>query len=177
MSLQLPPLTLVLGGASSGKSAFAERLVLGTGLAPVYLATAWPGEAETDARIAAHRAARGEGWRTIEAPERADAHIPQPAEACVLFDSVTLWAAANADVPLAELCARLEAGLDGAPGPVVAVSDEIGLGVVPENRAARAFRELLGGLNQWLAARAGLVVAVHAGLPLVLKGSLPEGVA
>jgi adenosylcobinamide kinase/adenosylcobinamide-phosphate guanylyltransferase len=169
-------LSLVIGGASSGKSAFAEALVAGYGAPCVYIATAEAGDAEMAAKIALHRAARGPAWRTVEAPfEPGDALTRlHPGEAA-LVDCVTLWLSnhllAGTDIDAAE--ARLLAGIDAAPGPVVVVSNEVGQGVVPDTALGRRFRSLQGGLNRRLAARARLVVTVIAGLPLVLKGSLP----
>ena len=169
----LPGLTLVLGGAASGKSAFAEGLVAHWPLARTYLATAHPNDDEMQHKIARHVARRGRGWRTIDAPADADRHLAAGAEEVVFFDSVTLWVAANMDAGADALIDRLASGLAARRGPVVAVSDEVGQGIVPDNAPARAFRDTLGRVNQWLATRADLVVMVHAGLPLVLKGRLP----
>jgi adenosylcobinamide kinase/adenosylcobinamide-phosphate guanylyltransferase len=175
--MALDRLSVVLGGAASGKSAFAERLVRAGGGAPVYLATAEARDAEMAAKIAAHRAARGPGWRLVEAPLEPGLALAaaQPGEA-VLLDCATLWLTNHllAGNDLAEAEARLMAGLDACPVPVVIVTNEVGGGVVPETALGRRFRAAQGGLNQRLAARAGLVVMVIAGLPLVLKGTLPE---
>lgn len=173
----LPPLTLVLGGAASGKSAFAEGIILATGLAPLYIATAEIHDDEIARRIARHRAAReGKGWREIEAPhDLTPALARMTAGEAALIDCATLWLTnlllAEADIPAAE--AALWPALAAAPGPVVVVSNEVGAGIVPENALARRFRDIQGGFNRRLAARAGLVVAVMAGLPLALKGNLP----
>lgn len=173
----LSPLTLVLGGAASGKSAFAESLVLGSGLAPVYIATATIHDDEMASRIARHRERReGRGWRCIE--EQRDLpsalHTLAPGEAA-LIDCATLWLTnlllGDADSAQAE--AALAAALDTVAAPVVIVSNEVGAGIVPENALARQFRDLQGGFNRRIAERADLVVAVMAGLPLVLKGQLP----
>lgn len=179
--ISLPALSVVIGGARSGKSALAERLVLGSGRAPVYLATAEAWDDEMAARIGAHRAARqGAGWRTVEAPRDLAAVLAgaAPGEA-VLLDCATLWLTnvmlGGADLAAVE--AELSAALAACPAPVVVVTNEVGLSIVPENALARAFRDAQGRLNQRLAAEAGLVVAVWAGLPLVLKGALPGGVA
>jgi adenosylcobinamide kinase/adenosylcobinamide-phosphate guanylyltransferase len=173
----LDRLSLVLGGAASGKSAFAERLVREAGGAPVYLVTAEARDGEMAAKIAAHRAARGPGWRLVEAPlEPGVALAAAGAREAVLMDCATLWLSNHllADGDLAAAEARLMAGLDACPAPVVIVSNEVGGGLVPETALGRRFRAAQGGLNQRLAARAGLVVMVIAGLPLVLKGTLPE---
>jgi len=175
--LPLPNLTLVLGGAASGKSCFAEGLVTSSGRAPVYIATAQAWDAEMAARIAAHRDARaGAGWRTLEEPAALPAALAAvTAGEAVLIDCATLWLSnlmlADADLPPAETA--LIAALAACPAPVVIVSNEVGQGIVPDNALARRFRDAQGGLNRRLAARAGLVVAVMAGLPLVLKGALP----
>jgi len=172
----LPKLSLVLGGAASGKSRFAEGLVTGSGLAPVYIATAQVWDAEMAAKIAAHRADRGAGWHTIEEPVAiADALTGLKPSQAVLVDCATLWLSnlipAEADLGIAET-ALLKALAD-CPAPVVIVSNEVGQGIVPDNALARRFRNAQGMLNQRIAAQAGLVVLVAAGLPLILKGALP----
>jgi len=172
----LPRLTLVLGGAASGKSAFAEGLVAGAARAPVYLATAEAHDAEMRARLARHRARRDARWRTIEAPRDPAPALGEiaPHEA-VLLDCATMWLSNHllAESDLAQAEAALMAALDACAGPVVVVSNEVGLSVVPENALARRFRDAQGGLNHRLAARADLVVNVIAGLAQVLKGRLP----
>ncbi len=165
--LQPPSLTLVLGGARSGKSAYAERL-LGAGS---YIATAEPGDAEMAARIAAHRARRGPQWRTVEAPLELAGAI-RAAAPPILVDCLTLWLAnlfAAGRIPEHESEALL-AALREAAGPVVLVANEVGLGLVPETALGRAFRDAAGRLNQAVAAAVQRVVFVAAGLPLVLKG-------
>lgn len=172
----LPPCTLVLGGAASGKSAFAESLIIQSTTARVYLATARVWDSEMTDKVTAHKIQRGPGWTTIEAPMAvAEALHQVPAGAATLIDCATMWLTnqimAEADLDAAQ--AALLAGLRAAPGPVVVVSNEVGQGIVPENPLARRFRNAQGKLNQALAAEADLVVAVMAGLPLVLKGELP----
>lgn len=172
--MALPELTLVLGGASSGKSAHAETLVAASGLRQIYVATAQAFDAEMRAKIAAHRAARGAGWQTIEEPVDLPAALARAAAGdAVLIDCATLWLTnlilAEADVDAAH--ERLVAAIDACPAPVVIVSNEVGAGIVPDNALARRFRSAQGRLNQTLAARAEHVVAVMAGLPLVLKGA------
>ena len=127
-------------------------------------------------KIAGHRVARGPGWRTLEVPrEVAQALGGIPPGEVVLLDCATLWLTnlLLAEADLASREAELFEALDACPAPVVIVSNEIGLGVVPDTPLGRRFREAQGGLNQRLAARADLVVLVAAGLPLVLKGALP----
>lgn len=171
-------LTLVTGGASSGKSAFAERLVKLTGRRKTYLATAQAFDPEMAEKIAMHRAKRGPDWRTVEAPhELAPALADMDAGEVVLLDCATLWLTnhllAESDLQAEEeaLCAALES----CAAPVVVVTNEVGQGLVPDNAMARGFRDAQGRLNQRLAAQADLVVAVMVGLPLVLKGVLPDG--
>lgn len=173
----LPKLTLVLGGAASGKTAWAERLVLGAGQSPVYLATAQAWDAEMQAKITRHRDIRGPLWHTVEAPlDLAPALREVRADQAVLLDCATLWLSnhllAEHDLD-AEMGVLLQA-LGDCAAPVVVVSNEVGAGIVPDNALARRFRQAQGELNQRLAIQSALVVAVMAGLPLVLKGQIPE---
>jgi adenosylcobinamide kinase/adenosylcobinamide-phosphate guanylyltransferase len=168
----LVPITLVLGGARSGKSRLAEGL-LADAFPRTYLATAEAGDAEMAARIADHRARRGAGWTTLEEPLEL---VPALARAtagggAVLVDCLTLWLAnllGSGRDPAAE-GDRLAAALPGLAGPVVLVSNEVGLGIVPDNALARAFRDQAGRLHQAVAAVAQRVLFVAAGLPLTLK--------
>jgi adenosylcobinamide kinase/adenosylcobinamide-phosphate guanylyltransferase len=165
-------LTLVLGGARSGKSRHAEALV--TALPPpwFYIATGEPRDNEMAARIAEHRARRGAQWQTLEAPrDLAAALAAVPAGAAVVIDCLTLWLSnvmlAGADVE-AET-GRFEHALGGCTGPVILVANEVGLGIVPENALARLFRDAAGRLNQRLAAVADRVVLLVAGIPMKVK--------
>lgn len=170
------PLILVLGGASSGKSAYAEALLLRTARRPAYVATAQAFDAEMADKIARHKMSRGDGWLTIEAPLD-PASALRRAEGCdgVLIDCATLWLSnlmlAKAEVDPAE--AALFDALDRRTCPVVVVSNEVGSGIVPDTSMGRRFRTLQGGFNQRLAVRADRVIAVMAGLPLALKGDPP----
>jgi adenosylcobinamide kinase/adenosylcobinamide-phosphate guanylyltransferase len=168
-------LVLVLGGARSGKSALAERIVTESGLARVYVATAEAGDAEMAERIAHHRARRGDGWRTVEEPERLETVLGAEAgpDRAILVDCLTLWLSnlmhSAADIEhrtqsLRELAPKL-------PGLVVCVSNEVGLGLVPETPLGRRFRDAQGRLNQAVAAVADRVLFVAAGLPITLKGA------
>jgi len=172
----LPPLTLVVGGARSGKSAHAERLARGSGLRLRYIATATVWDDEMADRIARHQQDRGEGWETTEAPvDLAPALAAAGPDSVTLIDCATLWLT-NVMLgghDLAQATQGLLAALAACSGPVIVVSNEVGWGIVPENALARAFRDEQGRLNQRLAAQAGLVVTVIAGLPLALKGRLP----
>jgi adenosyl cobinamide kinase/adenosyl cobinamide phosphate guanylyltransferase len=171
-------ITLVLGGARSGKSRYAESAI--ATLPPpwqppwAYLATAEAGDAEMAARIAAHRARRGPQWRTVEAPTDLAAALKSCRTVPVLVDCLTLWLSnlmlAGADID-AEM-ALLEHTLAAANAPVVLVANEVGFGLVPDNPLGRRFRDLHGILNQRMAARADRVVLIVAGLPLAIKGKL-----
>ncbi len=169
---------LVLGGRRSGKSRFAEDLVLSSGLAPVYIATATPGDGEMSARIAVHRTRRGGGWRTIETPLLLADAIRGAAVSgnAVLVDCLTLWLAnlMEAGCDIAAETAGLVAALDAASGPVAFVSNEVGAGIIPDNALARAYSDAHGILNQRIGAVVGRVVLVVAGQPLLLKPS-PQG--
>lgn len=166
---------LVVGGRRSGKSRFAEGLVLGSGLAPVYIATATAGDGEMAERIATHRSARGGRWRTMEAPVLVADALRGVAVAgnAVLLDCLTLWLAnlMEADLDIGSETVRLIAALDAATGPVVIVSNEVGAGIVPDNALARRYSDAHGILNQRVAAAVGRVVLMSAGLPLQLKPS------
>lgn len=169
----LPRLTLVLGGARSGKSRYAEALVEAAAPRGLYCATAEAGDDEMRARIAAHRARRGPLWQTIEAPlDLAGAIAVALPERPLLIDCLTLWLSnllLAGRSPDAEF-ATLRASLRDAAGPIVLVANEVGLGLVPETPLGRRFRDEAGRLNQSIAAIAERVVFIAAGLPLVLKG-------
>jgi adenosylcobinamide kinase/adenosylcobinamide-phosphate guanylyltransferase len=170
----LPPVTLVLGGARSGKSRYAERLVEGAASRGTYCATAEAGDAEMACRIAAHRARRGAFWHTVEAPLALAPVIASAtrSERPLLIDCLTLWLSnlLLAGKPVDEETAALCAALRLAECPVVLVANEVGMGLVPETPLGRGFRDAAGRLNQEVAALADRVVFVAAGLPLMLKG-------
>jgi adenosylcobinamide kinase / adenosylcobinamide-phosphate guanylyltransferase len=170
--------TLVLGGARSGKSAFAEKLIADSGMVRVYLATATAGDDEMKARVAQHRAQRGDGWITIEEPlALVDALTREATHGrAVLVDCLTLWLS---NLMLAERdpeieTRRLTRFLGVARYPIVFVSNEVGLGLVPETPLGRRFRDAQGRLNQLVAASVPNVVFIAAGLPLWLKNSPPR---
>lgn len=168
---------LILGGARSGKSAAAEKLVTLRGRPRVYIATAQAWDTEMRDRIARHRTDRGTGWHTVETPlHLARALADVPPDAAVLVDCATLWLTNHllADHDLDAQTAALLAAIADCPAPVAVVSNEVGWGIVPDNALARQFRDAQGRLNQQLAAQADLVLGVMAGLPFVLKGALPQ---
>jgi adenosylcobinamide kinase/adenosylcobinamide-phosphate guanylyltransferase len=168
-------LVLVLGGARSGKSAYAERLVSESGLPAVYVATAQAGDPEMAERIAAHRRRRPPAWRTVEAPRDLESVLETEAGEgrAVLVDCLTLWLSnlmfSDADVETRG--ATLAVMAKQVAGLRVLVSNEVGLGLVPDTPLGRRFRDAQGRLNQKIAAIADRVVFMAAGLPLVLKGS------
>ncbi len=168
-----PRSTLILGGARSGKSTHGESLAEAHKGPLVYIATAQAYDGEMTTRIAAHVARRGPAWRTVEEPlELAEAIVAADQDGSfILVDCITLWLT---NVLLGEHditahTARLLEVVAGCNGPLVLVSNEVGLGIVPENALARRFRDEAGVLNQKLAQVAERVVLVTAGLPLQLK--------
>ena len=169
-------LTLVLGGARSGKTAWAQRraetLAL-VGRPLTMIATAQAFDDEMADRIARHRADRDHRWRTVEAPlELAGALGALNAGDVAVVDCLTLWLsnqmAAEADIEAAGL--RLVEAARACPADLILVSNEVGWGIVPDNALARRFRDEAGRLHQRLAGAAEAAVLVVAGLPLWLKG-------
>jgi adenosylcobinamide kinase / adenosylcobinamide-phosphate guanylyltransferase len=164
--------TLVLGGARSGKSRHAEGLAAAARGAKVYIATAEAFDEEMRDRIARHQAQRGgAGWETIEAPLDLVPALKTIHSGVVLIDCVTLWISnlMHAERDVKAEVDRLCAALKASPARVVIVSNEVGLSIVPENALARRFRDEQGLANQAIAATADEVVLVAAGLPLFLK--------
>lgn len=162
---------LVIGGARSGKSSFAERQALGAGLRVTYIATGEARDAEMAQRIAHHRTRRSAHWHTVEEPLALAEALRREAapDACLLVDCLTLWLT---NVLLAERDDEIDRLLDALPplpGRIILVSNEVGSGIVPENALARRFRDEQGRLNQRVAALADQVTLVTAGLPLTLK--------
>ena len=163
--------TLVLGGARSGKSRFAESLCQ----APrTYIATAQAFDVEMTERIAKHRSDRGAGWTTIEAPLDLAGALVTP-KGDILIDCLTLWlnnltmGEKDIDVEITKLVKQLTVCLQ----KVIIVSNELGLGLVPEQRLSRRFRDWHGVMNQRVAQTANCVVFMVAGVPMVIKGHLP----
>lgn len=169
---------LILGGARSGKTTraleMAGALHRDQGLAPIYIATAQAHDAEMAERIALHQAERGPEWQTVEAPLNLPAVIAGQAtpDRVLLVDCLTLWLTnlLFAECDLEMEVTALTAALHGAAGPVLVVSNEVGLSIVPENALARRFRDEQGRLNQSIAAIVDRVEFVAAGLTLTLKG-------
>jgi len=175
--ITLPKLTLIVGGAASGKSRFAENLILSCELPRAYIATAQAFDEEMAARIAKHKTQRGTNWDNYEDPLAPWNTLSKiDASNAILLDCATLWLSNTllGEHDLTAAKAKLFASLKEFHGPIVIVTNEVGQGVVPDNTLARAFRQQQGELNQQLAAIADLVVFVTAGLPLALKGQLPQ---
>jgi adenosylcobinamide kinase / adenosylcobinamide-phosphate guanylyltransferase len=171
--MNFPNTTLVLGGARSGKSAFAERLVAEAAATRIYLATATAGDDEMRERIAHHRARRSDGWRTVEEPLALVEALARENRAgnAILVDCLTLWLSnlmhAGKDVDIESR--RLAASLREVSAKIVLVSNEVGLGLVPETPLGRAFRDAQGRLNQAVGAAVSNVAFIAAGLPIWLK--------
>jgi adenosylcobinamide kinase/adenosylcobinamide-phosphate guanylyltransferase len=167
-------LTFVTGGAASGKSSFAERMTRVNGKPKTYIATLQPFDDEMQAKTVKHQLDRGTDWTTIEVPiEVGDVLAKLGAGDVVLLDCVTLWLT---NVIISEMdadaaCEELVNALLTCACDVVVVSNEVGMGIVPDNALSRKFRNMQGKINQMIAARADTVVTVISGLPLVLKGS------
>ncbi|WP_240232397.1 bifunctional adenosylcobinamide kinase/adenosylcobinamide-phosphate guanylyltransferase [Devosia lacusdianchii] len=169
---------LVLGGARSGKTAFTESLAMRSGSKPAYLATAEALDAEMRDRVASHRAVRGGRFTTIEEPVAVSDALLKAAKHhdVILVDCLTLWITnllvANEDVSqhVSELGATL---VQVKTAKIILVSNEVGLGIVPDNAMARTFRDLAGAAHQRLAQICDDVYFIVAGLPMTLKGEAP----
>ncbi len=175
---------LILGGSRSGKSALAERRAADSGLAVTYIATARAGDPEMAARIAHHRARRPGHWSLVEEPLQLAAVLERHAApgCCLVVDCLTLWlsnllcADRDGEEPAPQALQRLEqerdallAALALAPGRIVLVSNEVGMGIVPLGALTRRFSDEAGRLNQAVAAACERVTLVVAGLPYSLK--------
>jgi len=171
--MRLAASTLIIGGARSGKSAYAEQLIESNATAGLYLATAEAWDDEMKERIDQHRARRGNFWATVEEPLDLAAALTAEARPNrpILVDCLTLWlsnlveAGSNTNLELSKLCKTIEK----LTGPVVLVSNELGMSVVSESAATRQFVDFHGQLNQAVAATAKCTLIITAGLPLVLK--------
>lgn len=171
----LPRLSLVLGGAASGKSVFAENLILNSTLSPIYIATSRIWDDETKTRVDVHKLRRDGSWTTIEAIfDLTFALNAATADQAVLIDCATMWLTNHVleenDLLVAQT--QLLRALKACAAPIVIVSNEVGQGIVPDNALSRRFREAQGRLNIVLAAQSDVAVQVVAGLPNVLKGTL-----
>ncbi len=170
---------LVTGGARSGKSAYAEKLVLSSGRRPIYIATGQAFDGEMEERIAQHKVQRGDLWDTVEEPLELVRVLKEQAgsDRAILVDCLTLWLSnlMHAERDWRAELDKLELVLASLPCPVVFVGNEVGMGIVPENAMARAFRDEAGRLNQRVAELCHFVLFIAAGQPLQLKPAVsPE---
>jgi adenosylcobinamide kinase/adenosylcobinamide-phosphate guanylyltransferase len=169
--------TFITGGARSGKSRLAEELCSKMGEPLLYIATATPGDGEMAARIARHQSRRGPDWQTIEEPCELTAVLAGHDGwfKSVLVDCITLWltnllCCGDSDEMILARVRDLAAVIKPLQTPVIFVSNEVGMGIVPENELARRFRDLAGEANEILAAAADEVYVMFSGLPLKIKG-------
>jgi adenosylcobinamide kinase/adenosylcobinamide-phosphate guanylyltransferase len=173
-------ITLILGGARSGKSSYGLRLAEGSWSRPVYLATAEVLDDEMAERVRQHRRRRGPRWQSVEEPLEVPRVLADPRVKAdgILVDCVTLWLSnvllKEGEAAWKRRSDQLRRALRDRRRSVILISNEVGMGIVPENALARRFRDLAGWFNQLLAAEADTVVLVVAGLPVALKGSLPR---
>ena len=192
-----PTVTLILGGARGGKSAYAERLAAASGKPVIYLATATAGDGEMAARIAVHRAARPPEWRTVEAAEDLAGALLAHATGgeVVLVDCLTFWVSNVLPRALGDTADEATPGLAAVSGverdilaaaddlldrarqigsELILVSNEVGLGIVPSFPLGRVYRDVLGRVNQAVARRADMVILMVAGLPVDLRRLAPH---
>ena len=171
-------IVFVIGGCRSGKSSHAlqtaEKM---PGSRKIYMATCVPQDDEMKQRVAKHQKERSQGWETVEVPLELPEAILENSrkENVILVDCLTLWVSnllmeADDEKKLEKMIAQLTATLEKAPGSIVLVSNEIGTGIVPENKLARHYRDLIGLANQAVAKTAGKVIWMVAGIPVTIKG-------
>ena len=164
-------LTLLLGGARSGKSALAVRLAEETGRAVVFVATGEAGDEEMAERIGRHQESRPAEWTTVEEPLELEQALANAGDAVVIVDCLTLWVAnllQRDDAEIVRLAGEAATFAAERAGPTIAVSNEVGMGVVPASAVGRRYRDLLGAVNAVWAERATAAALVIAGRPLWL---------
>lgn len=174
-------ITFVVGGCRSGKSSHAQKLAEAAASARrVYIATCIPYDDEMKDRVIRHQRVRDRSWRTVEAPIELPGAVSAAVETddVVLVDCLTLWTtnlllSPEASPHIDIYVRNLVDALDRAPCPVILVSNEVGAGIVPENRLARQFRDVMGTVNQRIAACADEVVWTVAGIPVTIKAAMP----
>jgi adenosylcobinamide kinase / adenosylcobinamide-phosphate guanylyltransferase len=171
---------LVLGGARSGKSAYAQRLAEAYGPERLYLATAAPGDDEMAARIARHQADRGRGWTTLEEPLEVAGALAIEARPgrVVVVDCLTLWLAnlMMGGRDPAPAVAKLAHAIEALAGPAILISNEVGMGIVPDHKLGREFRDWQGQTNREIARACDAAILIAAGLPLQLKPAATRSV-
>jgi len=176
MQKNLPKLTMILGGAASGKSKFAENIIFSSDLDRTYIATSQIWDDEMKSKVKAHQAQRGPNWHTIEEPyDLASALAKAPDGHATLIDCATLWLSNHmlAENDIETVCDAAMTAFSAHSDPIIVVTNEVGSGIVPDTKLGRNFRQIQGTFNQRLASESDLVVQVIAGLPRVLKGLLP----
>lgn len=168
--------SLILGGAASGKSRFAEKLTAGFCQSLTYVATGLADDNEMNEKIRLHQSRRGTNWTTIEEPIALDKIMHQVKTQAVLIDCLTMWIMnlMTNKVSAVDASNKLIDSINSYSGYVVMVSGETGMGIVPDNQLSRQFCNLLGQVNQIMADQSKLVVLTVAGQPLIIKGQLPE---
>jgi adenosylcobinamide kinase/adenosylcobinamide-phosphate guanylyltransferase len=172
----LPMRCFVLGGAASGKSVWAERLTESYEKSMIYVATGQAFDAEMENRVKIHKDRRDTTWTTAEAPlDLTQILASATPDQVLLIDCATMWLSNHlmADGDLAKAQSELLESLEYSAAPWIIVSNEVGHGIVPNNKLARTFREAQGRLNCLLAEKSDLAVMITAGLPHALKGELP----
>jgi adenosylcobinamide kinase / adenosylcobinamide-phosphate guanylyltransferase len=173
----LKQITLVIGGCKSGKSRQALALAEKINARGTFIATCEPFDAELKERVARHKAQRDASWRTVDAP----IHLAEAVSTCsgtseiLVVDCLTLWInnlllITEDETRISEHISQLLDALSTVSCPVILVSNEVGAGIVPENRLARLFRDLAGVANQRVAAIADTVIYMVAGIPMIIKG-------
>ncbi len=167
---------LVIGGCRSGKSRYAMELAKQVpGYRRIFIATCVPEDKEMEMRVAHHKEGRDKSWSTIEVPIRLPEAIIEYSRKSdlILVDCLTLWISNlvldNNDVDISEAALRLTKSLKDVQCPVIMVSNEVGTGIVPENRLARLFRDAAGIVNQNVAACSDRVIWMVAGIPVTIK--------
>lgn len=171
----LPNRCFILGGAASGKSLWAERLTGRYSKSKIYVATGQAFDAEMESRVKIHKNRRDASWTTVEAPlDITETLQAATTDQVILIDCATMWLSNHllAETDLIEAQNTLMTGLKNCAAPWIIVSNEVGHGIVPDNKLARTFREAQGRLNCLLAENSDLAVMVTAGLPQALKGTL-----
>lgn len=168
---QLTGISLVIGGARSGKSRFGERIALALNPNPLYIATAEMRDEEMRCRIDRHRQDRGDVWSTLEEPLAVASAITAHGEKTILLECLTLWLSnlMEQDMDVEKEAGHLRRVLEAHPGNIILIANEVGQGIVPDNALAREFRDHAGRLNQSIAEIADNVIYMVAGLPMIAK--------
>jgi adenosylcobinamide kinase/adenosylcobinamide-phosphate guanylyltransferase len=170
-----PQVELVIGGARSGKSRYAEGVAKASGQSVIYIATGEVRDSEMAERVAIHKAQRPKEWLVVEEPLALAQALKtySKADNCILVDCLTLWLSnclfGEGSTPWRETKAELLATLDALPGQVILVTNEVGCGIVPMGEMSRRYVDEAGWLHQAIAARVAKVTLVTAGLPMALK--------